>query len=236
MIDIAKMSNNVPEGDGYIGQDGLLHCLKCGGALETYINVLGRGERKVRCICECMRKERDAFEEILNKMSKRYNQVCELAKQVLESSELPEDGSSINTYYEAIKNSKSIQLQEQLKNIKSILNKFVSVKTLIDNLTRLLLPFQDDAKDILLQIDNKEFGTMESLCERIKAPALFVAAIECADIDSDEGEQILDTLDELEVYPAKLTRALSKGHFYIENFNNKEQRINASSNIIEKVR
>ena len=63
MIDIAKMSNNVPEGDGYIGQDGLLHCLKCGGALETYINVLGRGERKVRCICECMRKERDAFEE-----------------------------------------------------------------------------------------------------------------------------------------------------------------------------
>jgi DNA replication protein DnaC len=62
MIDIAKMSSNVPEGDGYIGQDGLLHCLKCGGALETYINVLGRGDRKVRCICECMRQERDAAE------------------------------------------------------------------------------------------------------------------------------------------------------------------------------
>lgn len=63
MIDIEKISNNVPEGKGHIGQDGLLHCSKCGGALETIINVLGRGERKVRCICECMRKERDAFEE-----------------------------------------------------------------------------------------------------------------------------------------------------------------------------
>lgn len=62
MIDIEKMSSNVPEGNGYIGQDGLLHCTKCGGALETIVNVLGR-ERKVRCICECMRKERDAFEE-----------------------------------------------------------------------------------------------------------------------------------------------------------------------------
>lgn len=63
MIDIAKISDSVPVGNGYIGEDGLLHCKNCDGALETYINVPLRGERKVRCICECMRKERDAAEE-----------------------------------------------------------------------------------------------------------------------------------------------------------------------------
>lgn len=195
--------------------------------LENMLSIISSG-------CIPNKEERDAFEEILDKMSKQYNQVCELAKEILESSELPEDGSSINTYYEAIKNSKSVQLQEQLENIKSVLNKFVSVKTLVDNLAGLLLPFQDAAKEILLQIDNKEFDTMESLGKRIEAPSLFVAAIECADIDSEEGEQILDTLDELGVYPAKLTRALSKGHFYIENLNNEEKIINVSRDIIKK--
>lgn len=63
MIDVEKISNTVPEGEGYIGQDGLLHCSKCGGALETYVNVLGRGERKVRCICECMVEEREAVKK-----------------------------------------------------------------------------------------------------------------------------------------------------------------------------
>ncbi len=63
MIDIEQISKSVPEGNGFIGNDGLLHCLKCGDSLETIITVPNRGERKVRCICSCMAKERDAFEE-----------------------------------------------------------------------------------------------------------------------------------------------------------------------------
>lgn len=63
MIDVEKISNSVPEGDGYVGQDGLLHCKKCGGLLETYINVPIVGKRKVNCICECMAKELNAHEE-----------------------------------------------------------------------------------------------------------------------------------------------------------------------------
>lgn len=63
MIDIEQISNSVPEGNGYIGNDGLLHCLKCSDQLETILNIPLVGERKVRCICRCMAKERDAFEE-----------------------------------------------------------------------------------------------------------------------------------------------------------------------------
>lgn len=64
MIDISKLSESVPKNENeYMGQDGLLHCRKCGKAIELYINPMGLGERKVRCICECQQKERDAMRE-----------------------------------------------------------------------------------------------------------------------------------------------------------------------------
>lgn len=63
MIDIENLSNGVPYGTGYVGNDGLLHCSKCGEPLETTINVPNKGERKVKCICSCIAKERNAHEE-----------------------------------------------------------------------------------------------------------------------------------------------------------------------------
>lgn len=64
MIDIEKISNSVPRSENeFLAQDGLLHCKKCGEPLETFITVPIVGERKVRCICECMKKVRDASEE-----------------------------------------------------------------------------------------------------------------------------------------------------------------------------
>lgn len=62
MIDINGIS--VPRSDSeYTAQDGLLHCKKCGGQLETIIDVANIGKRKVRCICPCMAAERDAQAE-----------------------------------------------------------------------------------------------------------------------------------------------------------------------------
>lgn len=64
MIDIEQISNSVPRSEEeYLGQDGLIHCKKCGEGLETIIEVPLMGKRKVRCICECMRKIRDEAEE-----------------------------------------------------------------------------------------------------------------------------------------------------------------------------
>lgn len=64
MMDIEKLSNSVPKSDvEYLAEDGLLHCKKCGEPVETFITVPVVGERKVRCICECRRKERDAAAE-----------------------------------------------------------------------------------------------------------------------------------------------------------------------------
>lgn len=46
----------------YIGDDGLLHCGVCHANVQTRVSFLG-SERTVRCICDCVKKERDASEE-----------------------------------------------------------------------------------------------------------------------------------------------------------------------------
>lgn len=64
MINIEQISNSVPRSeDEYLGQNGLLHCRKCGDALEIIIDVPIIGKKKVRCICECMKQVRDEAED-----------------------------------------------------------------------------------------------------------------------------------------------------------------------------
>lgn len=46
----------------YMGEDGLLHCAVCHDKVQTRVTFLGE-EKTVRCICRCIQKERDAFEE-----------------------------------------------------------------------------------------------------------------------------------------------------------------------------
>lgn len=64
---ISKMADNisagVPTPDAeYIAEDGLLHCAVCHKKVETVVNIFGT-EKKVRCICDCRKKEMQAFEE-----------------------------------------------------------------------------------------------------------------------------------------------------------------------------
>lgn len=47
----------------YMGSDGLLHCSKCGDAIEKTIDVPLVGQRKVRFLCSCKIAEEKAFEE-----------------------------------------------------------------------------------------------------------------------------------------------------------------------------
>lgn len=46
----------------YMGEDGLLHCGICHAKVQTKVFLFDE-ERIVRCICDCVKKERDSFEE-----------------------------------------------------------------------------------------------------------------------------------------------------------------------------
>jgi DNA replication protein DnaC len=58
-----KLSRNVPRSEGeYVGQNGLTYCKTCGQATQTIIEFMGI-QKKVRCICECIKKEMEADKE-----------------------------------------------------------------------------------------------------------------------------------------------------------------------------
>ncbi len=67
MAEKTKAANPQKEGD-YIGEDGLLRCGVCGEKKETYVHLPARNgkpaeERKVSCVCDCYRKQKEAEEK-----------------------------------------------------------------------------------------------------------------------------------------------------------------------------
>ena len=58
-----KISDNIPKAKSeYIGEDGFLHCGICHQKVQKEVEFLGV-KKVVRCICDCIKKKRDAFAE-----------------------------------------------------------------------------------------------------------------------------------------------------------------------------
>ena len=74
---IDALSSQVPKSASeYMGDDGLLHCSVCNGKLQTQIDFLGK-KKTVRCVCQCMRKEREEQKERERKEAiERQRRIC----------------------------------------------------------------------------------------------------------------------------------------------------------------
>lgn len=74
-----NIAQNAPRPESeYLGEDGLLHCSVCHRATQAVVDIEALGIKKtVRCICDCVKKEREAFElkNILQERERRRN-VC----------------------------------------------------------------------------------------------------------------------------------------------------------------
>lgn len=160
-------------------------------------------------------EERKEFDEIIEALCQKYSSVCGIAKVELMEDELPTEGSPISAYYDAIKNSKSALLKNQINEIKEMLQRFISVQSPIANLALVLKPFQKNAGSLLDRINNEEITEVSVIKEEAAGPQLFIHAIECEDLNSDEGNEILDSLEEKFDYPSRVTRGLSsKSYFF----------------------
>ena len=160
-------------------------------------------------------EERKEFDEIIDALCERYNLVCMVAKKELLDEEMPSEGSSINDFYNAIKTSKSAIRKSQINGLKEILQRFISVQSLVANLTSALEPFQKDAKSLLERINNGEVNTIDEITEEVAGPQLFMRALECDDLNTDEGNDMLDCLEENFSYPSRVTRGLTSKSYFI---------------------
>lgn len=163
------------------------------------------------------KEERNKFDNVIDTLCKKYDLVCKLAKEKLLEDEIPEDGSSVTDFYEAIKSSRFAALQNQINEIKDVLAKFVSVQSLVSNLESALIPFKKDAESLLKKIENGEVTDIADVAEEMAGPQLFMRAMECMDLNSDEGNEILDSLEEDYDYPSRVTRGLSSKSYFLPN-------------------
>lgn len=76
---VSALSGTVPKPDSeYIGENGFLHCSVCHKQTEIIACIPELGiSRKVRCICDCRKKERKAYEDrVKQEEHERKRSVC----------------------------------------------------------------------------------------------------------------------------------------------------------------
>ncbi len=160
-------------------------------------------------------QDRKEFDSLIDTLCEKYEVFCGTAEMELQDDEIPAEGSSISEYYEAIKNSKSAVLKGKINEIKKVLEKYLSVQSLVASYTLALEPFQKDAAILLNRIETGETDSLEEINEEIEGPKLFLSALECEDLNTDTGNDMLDTLEEKFSYSSRVTRGLSSRSYFI---------------------
>ena len=125
----------------------------------------------------------------------RYEAIQYHAENLLPNEELPEAGASVHDYVDAINNSKTLLYKKQLEELKSLLEKFVSVKSLVERYAEALIPFQEKAKTLLHDISDESMS-VENAIEESSNVALFMDAFECKNYEGEKGEELLQQVAE----------------------------------------
>lgn len=125
----------------------------------------------------------------------RYEAIQYHAENLLPNEELPEEGASVHDYVDAINNSRTLLYKKQLEELKSLLEKFVSVKSLVERYAEALVPFQEKAKTLLHDISDESMS-VENAIEESSNVALFMDAFECKNFEDERGEELLQQVAE----------------------------------------
>ena len=145
-------------------------------------------------------------------LREKYNAICSIAMVEVSADEMPEEGASAAEYIEAVRNSASAVYRRKLGEITEVLSQFTSVQSLVSNYAAALLPFQQEAEE-LMAVLKEETESVEKLEEKIAGPRIFLESVNCEDIDSDEGMELLDRV--AEYYPRRVQNGLAAGKYFI---------------------
>lgn len=151
----------------------------------------------------------------INTLRQKYTSISQFVSSQISEEEMPVPGSSVTELLDALENSKTIQYQKQLDEIRLTLEQFISVRSLIEAFASALQPFQQKAEELLSKIN----GTVVELdLERIEnenaGPTAFMEALGCEDVDSQETIEILEHV--LEYYPPRVYTGLLSNKYYID--------------------
>lgn len=155
----------------------------------------------------------------ITELHTRYDAVYAMARNTISSEELPENGVAVGVIADAVKNSRTKYIGEQLERATNILKKFISIKALIDGYATALAPYQSAATTLLNQMTE---DTIEELLPQTEAPGLFLQAMEAENIHSPTGIELMTKVQQH--YPdMAITVGLVTKQFYLDTQGDESQ-------------
>lgn len=151
---------------------------------------------------------------LFNELKTAYNDIDSLAQSLIPVDEMPENGCPVFEFDKAVRNSQSIQLKKQLHSVKSMLSLFVNVKSSVLSCSQALLPFQDEAQNLLKEIQRVSGNEqIKKIIDAAFAPKLFMKTLETENLNSDIGMGLLDKVSEY--FPARVQLGLAMKSYFI---------------------
>ena len=159
------------------------------------------------------------LESCITELRTRYDAVYTSAQDTISAEELPENGAAVGVIHDAVKNSRTKYISKQLERARNILEKFVSIKSLIDEYASALAPYQSAAMTLLDQMSE---DTVEELFPQTEGPELFLQAMETENIHSPTYTELLEKVRQY--YPnLAITIGLATKQFCFNTQDNEPQ-------------
>ena len=154
-------------------------------------------------------------------LQENYDAVYEKATSLVLNEELPDKGVSVYKYIDAIETSMQNALKAKLGEAKAVLEQFIQVKSMIEQYSSALLPFQQEAKKLLDQISETSPVDANDLISETNGPKLFLQAME-ENINSTEGIQVMQDISKY--YPLQVQWGIASHAYFLEKIeeNNNE--------------
>lgn len=180
------------------------------------------------------RKDVSQLDLSIANLRAKYDCIYQAASEQLPTDEMPEDGAPAQAYVDAIQNSKTIQLKLKLDQAKSVLQKFLSVRSLVAAYADAIAPIQHNALSLLKSLETDKDINIDLISEATCGPMALISAIECHDKDSDEGIALCDKVAEF--YPGRIFAGVVANKYFIgEDFelNAQESNCDTSNTLLE---
>lgn len=152
-----------------------------------------------------------AFNTDMDTLVFQYGQVKETAQAMLDVDEMPEEGSKVAAYVDAINNSRRRLIKLQFEKAEAILKRFLKVKSFITDYEAALLPFKAKVSTVLREISMENIDDMIS---ETKAPELFLKALDIENIHEPEGVSLLKEINKY--YPMQVQWGLAGRQYYVD--------------------
>jgi len=161
------------------------------------------------------KEELTAFDTDMEKLCEKYDGIYAYTRGMVSEEELPPVGSSVIKYADAFMNSKARFFREQMDDVRRILIKFISIKSMLPEYTAVLQPYQDSATELLNQINET---TIDAIIPKTEASKVFLAIMEVENINSAEGIKLLEQVSKH--YPMQVQWGLAGKQYYFEQSEN----------------